>query len=87
MSMKKSAANLGLVEMVQLSEEVVEISKGDAEVDEDEKEIEDGTVEDKMEEKISCMPGCCTSLFISLSISIVQGLADLKTMTMVTKIY
>ena len=47
--------------MVQLSEEVVEISKGDAEVDEDEKEIEDGTVEDKMEEKISCMPGCCTS--------------------------
>ena len=37
--------------MVQLSEEVVEISKGDAEVDEDEKEIEDGTVEDKMEEK------------------------------------
>ena len=58
--------------MVQLSEEVVEISKGDAEVDEDEKEIEDGTVEDKMEEKISCMPGCCTSLFISLSISIVH---------------
>ena len=49
--------------MMQLSTKVVEISKYDVEVPEDEKEIEDGTEEDVGDkvEKISCMSGCCTS--------------------------
>ena len=65
----QQAANLGLidmVEMVQPSAEAVEISQGDHEADvyEGEEEIEDETVEevdDKAKEKISCMSGCCTS--------------------------
>ena len=52
--------------MVQLSGEAVEISEGKngAIVDEGKEEIPDKTVKDveeKMEEKISCMSGCCTS--------------------------
>ena len=62
----QQAADLGLVEMVQLSGEAVEISEGKngAIVDEGKEEIPDKTVKDveeKMEEKISCMSGCCTS--------------------------
>ena len=57
----QKAAEMGLVEMVQLNLEAVEVSE---QADEGEEEIEDKTVkavEEKMEEKISCMSGCCTS--------------------------
>ena len=54
----QKAAEMGLVEMVQLNLEAVEVSE---QADEGEEEIEDKTVEEKMEEKIFCMSGCCTS--------------------------
>merc|ERR1711971_513517 len=62
----QQAADLGLVEMVQLSAKAVEIIQPDHEsnVDEEEEEIEDETVEDvedRTEERNCCMSGCCTS--------------------------
>ena len=59
----QQAADLGLIEMVQLSGgETVETSQADYEADVDEGEIEDKTVEaveEKSEKKISYMLGCC----------------------------
>ena len=62
----QQAADLGRVEMVQLSGEAVGISQNDdeANVVEEEEEIANETVEDVedvMEEKIYCLRGCCTS--------------------------
>ena len=69
----QQAAELGLVEMVQLgAEAVVEVSDDEADLDLDEEEAvehvqdldEEETVEhvqDKSEKKTSCMAGCCTS--------------------------
>ena len=57
----QEAAELGLVEMVQLgAEAVVEVSDDEADLDLDEEETVEH-VQDKSEKKISCMAGCCTS--------------------------
>ena len=56
--------DLDLVEIVQLSAQAVEISQSEheARMDEAEEEIEDeDDVEEKSEEKIPCMSGCCVS--------------------------
>ena len=51
----EQAADQGLVEMVQLTEEAV-----DDDSTENEEEIGED-VDEQMGEKFSCMPGCCTS--------------------------
>ena len=58
----QQVADLGLVEMLQLSGEAVETGQqADDEVDAEieDKDFED--VEEKVEENIYCMSGCCTS--------------------------